>query len=294
MPLLGRKNIEPKPPDRPFIISSVGRYQRDEKIILEVTIQGKNNKIHNTTAMVDCGATENFIDKDYAEQIKIPLDKKKIPRRVLAIDGREIASGPVTHDTSIELIINNHREKIKLHCITIGNSPIIMGLPWLKKHNPSIDWKEGRVTFNSEQCAKMCLEQSPHARTIPEESAIRQYHRELIQNTIEKENKTHKKQEDEESLNEFPTSYEEISLTDNYDDSYEDKEEVLNKDTEEFTSPIKQKPEDIVPLEYHDYLSVFQEKEKPVQPPHRHQDHRIPLMDNRIPPFEPLRALDEN
>jgi predicted aspartyl protease len=46
---------------------------------LEVTIQGKNNKIHNMTAMVDCGATENFIDKDYAEQIKIPLDKKKIP-----------------------------------------------------------------------------------------------------------------------------------------------------------------------------------------------------------------------
>jgi hypothetical protein len=126
MLLLGRKNIEPKPPNHPFIISSVGWYQRDEKIILEVTIQGKNNKIHKITAMVDCGATENFIDKDYAEQMKIPLDKKKIPWRVLAIDGREIASGPVTHDTSIELIINNHRKKIKLHCITIGNSPIIM------------------------------------------------------------------------------------------------------------------------------------------------------------------------
>jgi hypothetical protein len=65
--LLGRKNIEPKSPNCPFIISSVGRHQRDEKIILEVTIQGKNNKIHKTTAMVDCGATENFIDKDYAE-----------------------------------------------------------------------------------------------------------------------------------------------------------------------------------------------------------------------------------
>jgi hypothetical protein len=110
------------------------------------------------TAMVDCGATENFIDKDYAEQIKIPLDKKKIPRRVLAIDGREIASRLVTLNTSIKLIINNHHEKIKLHCITIRNSPIIMGLPWLKKHNPNIDWKEGRVMFNSEQCVKMCLE----------------------------------------------------------------------------------------------------------------------------------------
>jgi hypothetical protein len=69
---------------------------------------------------------------------------------------------------------------------------------------------------------------------------------------------------------------------------------VLNKDTEKFTSPIKQKPENIVPSEYHDYLSVFQQKKKPIQLPHQHQDHQIPLMDNRILPFEPLHALDEN
>jgi hypothetical protein len=29
--------------------------------------------------MVDCGAMKNFIDKIYAEQVGIPLDKKKIP-----------------------------------------------------------------------------------------------------------------------------------------------------------------------------------------------------------------------
>jgi hypothetical protein len=27
--------------------------------------------------------------------------------------------------------------------------------------------------------------------------------------------------------------------------------------------------------------------------PHRHHDHRIPLIDDKIPPFEPLRAIDE-
>jgi hypothetical protein len=29
--------------------------------------------------MVNCGAMENIIDKKYAEQVGIPLDKKKIP-----------------------------------------------------------------------------------------------------------------------------------------------------------------------------------------------------------------------
>jgi predicted aspartyl protease len=170
--LLGKKAITPKPPDPTYIISSMGQYQRDEKIILEVIMRGKNNQDHRTTAMVDCGATENFIDKKYAEQVGIPLDKKKIPQRVLAVDGREVASGPVTHDTMVQLAINNHRETIELHCITIGNSPIIVGLPWLKKHNPKINWREAKVSFDCEKCAKECLDTSPHAKTIPEEKAI--------------------------------------------------------------------------------------------------------------------------
>jgi hypothetical protein len=142
-------------------------------------MRGKNNQDHHTTAMVDCRATEYFMDKKYAEQVGIPLDKKKIPRRVLAVDGREVASSPVTHDTTVKLSTNNHRETIKLHCITISNSPIILRLPWLKKHNPKINWREGKVMFDSDKCAKECLDTSPHTKTIPEEKAIDQYHLDL-------------------------------------------------------------------------------------------------------------------
>jgi predicted aspartyl protease len=132
----------------------VGPYQRNEKIIVEVSIRGRDGRKHQMTAMVDCGATENFVDKKYAEKIQIPMDEKKVPRRVLAVDRSEVASGPVTHDTMVELIVNDDREKIKLHCITIGNSPIIVGLPWLRKHNPTIDWKKGKVIFDLDKCAR--------------------------------------------------------------------------------------------------------------------------------------------
>jgi hypothetical protein len=50
---------------------------------------------------------------------------------------------------------------------------------------------------------------------------------------------------------------------------------------------------DIVPEEYHDYLHVFEGKENPGMPLHRHHDHRILLLEGKVPPFEPLRALDE-
>jgi hypothetical protein len=163
------------------MISSTGPYNREKKIIHKVTIRGNDNNEHHTTAMVDCGAIENFIDERYAKQNNIPLQRKAIPRRVLAVDGREGANGPETHDAVVDLTINNHYETIRLHCITIGNSPIIVGLPWLRKHNPNIDWKEGRVTFDSAKCAKECLVTSPHAVMVAEEKAIGEYYRDTVQ-----------------------------------------------------------------------------------------------------------------
>jgi hypothetical protein len=53
-------------------------------------------------------------------------------------------------------------------------------------------------------------------------------------------------------------------------------------------------PEGAVPREYHNYLSVFKEMEAVGLPPHRRHDHHIPLLQGKIPPLEPLRALDED
>jgi hypothetical protein len=75
----------------------------------------------------------------------------------------------------VTLTINDHWEEIKLHCITIGNSPIIVGLLWLWKHNPNINWKEGRITFNLEKCGKTYLATSPHAKTIINKRAEAEY-----------------------------------------------------------------------------------------------------------------------
>jgi len=104
--------------------------------MIKVQIQGTDGNECTTTALVDSGASENFIDKAYAEASGIPMQQKTTPRRVLTVDGSEVTGGPVTHDAQIHLTINHHEEDIWLHCITIGNAPIILGLPWLKLHDP--------------------------------------------------------------------------------------------------------------------------------------------------------------
>jgi lipoprotein signal peptidase len=45
------------------MISRIGPYGKNEKVILWVKIKGKDEKEHTTIAMIDCGATENFIDR---------------------------------------------------------------------------------------------------------------------------------------------------------------------------------------------------------------------------------------
>jgi len=105
------------------------------------------------------------------------MQQKTTPRRALTVNGSEVTGGPVTHDTQIQLTINHHEEDIRLHCITIGTAPIILGLPWFKLHDPVIGWKNHTVKFHSDHCAEKCLPSSPRANTVPDEKATEQYYK---------------------------------------------------------------------------------------------------------------------
>ena len=56
--------------------------------------------------------------------------------------------------------------------IGTGKHPVVLGLPWLKTHNPTIDWRENRIIFTHSFCANNCLDLAPDVFTeeteIPE------------------------------------------------------------------------------------------------------------------------------
>jgi len=137
--------------------------------MIKFGVQGSDSKECATTALVDSGASENFINKAYTEACRIPVQQKTTPRRVLTVIGNEVTGGPVTHEVQIHLIINNHEEDIQLHCITIGNASIILGLPWLNLHDPVIGWKDHTMKFHSDHYAEKCLPSSPRANAVSEE-----------------------------------------------------------------------------------------------------------------------------
>ena len=119
-----------------------------------------NSKQVKTFAMIDSGATSCFIDIGFIKKHDLTLAPKEVPRVVETVDGRSIASGPVTHETPlIQLQIGQHQEKIVFDAIQIGRYPVILGLPWLARHEPSIKWSRRQVTFRSKFCLQNCLDQ---------------------------------------------------------------------------------------------------------------------------------------
>ncbi len=87
-------------------------------------------KISQVSTLVDSGATSSFIDQTFVAQHNIHVVKKSTPIPVEVIDGRTIASGAITHETTpLELCIGKHAEKIVLNIISTPHHPVMLGLP---------------------------------------------------------------------------------------------------------------------------------------------------------------------
>uniref|UniRef100_A0A8C1X6Z8 Retrotransposon gag domain-containing protein n=1 Tax=Cyprinus carpio TaxID=7962 RepID=A0A8C1X6Z8_CYPCA len=127
-----------------------------------------------TNAMIDSGAAGNFIDISFAETHDIPLLSCESPVAVAALDGRLLGSGRIKYITpDIQLQIGAlHTETIRLFAIDSPRNPIILGLPWLEKHNPRISWSTQEIVHWSQSCQDHCLP-THQPSTHPQEEELK-------------------------------------------------------------------------------------------------------------------------
>ncbi len=118
-----------------------------------------NGKSSSTSALLDSGAAGNVMSLEFAELHKIPLIPCISPLSVEAVDGRPLGTGRVTH-LSQELHMRTgllHRELIQFYILQAPHTPIILGLPWLRKHDPLLQWTSGQIVSWGENCFSDCL-----------------------------------------------------------------------------------------------------------------------------------------
>jgi hypothetical protein len=154
----GDVNFQPKNPSLNLNQdSTISTFNLNDLLLIPIRLIWKNRIQIDTYAFLDCGASNNFIHDSFAKQHQIELIPKIKPVPVTLADGLPSSKGNITHCTAnLELRIDDHRESISFEVTSIPNYSIILGIPWLRQHNPNINWTRSRITFNSPYCQMNC------------------------------------------------------------------------------------------------------------------------------------------
>lgn len=124
-------------------------------------------------ALVDCGATGDFIDEGFVERTKIPTWSLSQPIPVYNVDGSLNEAGSITKVADMVMTYKGHSERILLAVTRLGKQNTILGMTWLKKHNPEIDFTTGavRLTCCSPRCCAGCRTEACDERRAKKEEA---------------------------------------------------------------------------------------------------------------------------
>ena len=106
-------------------------------------------------ALLDSGASSNFIHQDTVEKLKVKTTDRKEPQPMNDIQGKPL--GWISKYAMVIMNIDNHEERINFNVIPLGIHGLVLGLPWLQKHNPEIKWSERKLRLSSTYCKQNCI-----------------------------------------------------------------------------------------------------------------------------------------
>ena len=133
--------------------------------------------VHGETpevALLDSGATENFLDCNVWKSMKIGRFKMERSIPIRNVDGTKNKSGNIEYFCWLLVNLGSERAKMKFYLTSLGNDRMILGYPFLWYFNPEIDWRtaqlKGQVTIET-------LGQTAIQRKIEEWTKIDRHHK---------------------------------------------------------------------------------------------------------------------
>jgi transposase InsO family protein len=232
--------------------------------------------------MIDSGCEgKALVDEDWVKHHRIPMIPLKYPFYLELADGGNSEAGKVTHTVQVQLRMNEHSETVRMGVTKLSYHPIILGIPWLRLHNPVPDWSRNTLQFTSQYCHKHC--------NVPQRATRVQG----IAN-IPKKNRPEylpPAPKNLEGRDIAPVSLRACSayLRRGYklfSISLDDIDHVLSKK--------KGLDLDCLPEELREFTDVFSPKDADCLPPHRPYDHEIKLEEGKTPSFGPLYPMSRD
>ena len=90
-------------------------------------------------ALIDLGATKNFMNLTYARWLKLPIHPLKHPRKIFNVDGTENKSGELKYYTDLEVQTGTTRSPLCFFLTDLGENKVILGYLWFAAIQLKID-----------------------------------------------------------------------------------------------------------------------------------------------------------
>lgn len=271
---------------RDLVISSVAIsnfvWGENSHFVVRSSVKNKQSNFIPSLALIDSGASAHgFIDSNFAQKQNLDLIELSKPRTLKVFDGSNSSAGQITHMAKIVLDINGHTESILLFVTSLAYFDLVLGLPWLEYHSPSIDWKEGTMLFDSEKCRK-------HSKSYPATTVA--ISKEFI--------KEHRKKTSNYDSIKSSITIESCDINSFEESASEANHTLMVASIEDIREALRNKPfvnpAEKLPKIYHEFLPVFSKDEADKLPPHRPSDHKIILKSGCEPPWGPLYGMSRD
>ena len=106
--------------------------------------------------LLDSGATGLVMSSEFARKQGFRMKKLKRPMQVRNVDGSFNKEGLIENTVEVNIYYKGHVERTEIDVIGGQKWSVILGMLWLARHNPEIDWKTGKVKITRcpEECGK--------------------------------------------------------------------------------------------------------------------------------------------
>lgn len=122
---------------------------------MEVLFYVTNSPV-SLSVLIYSGLVGNFMSSSLLHSLSIPVEKIASLVSVNILDGHLISNAPVTLITSLLRIAfpqPTHSETFQFYVLPQVRTDMVLGLPWLCKHNPVVDWQSAQMVSWSERCS---------------------------------------------------------------------------------------------------------------------------------------------
>jgi hypothetical protein len=95
--------------------------------------------------LINSSTSGMFIDQNFARNFRINYLGE--PVKAYNMDETENKQGMISSYMNLEFKLGDQIYNEQFYVTGLGKQKVILGFPWLHKHNSIIDWKKGEITW---------------------------------------------------------------------------------------------------------------------------------------------------